>query len=363
MARVNRRGVAGGHVFLLTLDTKGKPEAAARAVRKLARAHKAVAVIGPVEHYAAIAAAKAAEAEGITLFSLSAPEEILVPARKWVFSTASPGALPVRLILGHLKARDMRRVAIVGSSEGYGSEGREQITALAPDFGVSILQNESFQRGEHNFLPFLKRASMRGAQAFVHWARGVSRLDLVRARSALDLDMPLYFSGASPGDFTSKSGGHAAEGAVFPASWLAAADLLEKTHAAHGDVTAFREAYVRKYKSAPGETAAAAADALRLFAWSARGVGAARARIPDGLEETRNFVGLNGTYRFSKKDHNGLNADSLLLVRVEKGKWTLAGGEERLRAPRGLEIETPPRLAPFVPRVLDTNPPRGYISD
>ena len=175
MARINRRGVAGGRIFLLTLDTKGSLDGTAAAVRELARKHKAVAVIGPVEHYAAIAAAEAAQEERVPLFSLTAPEEILVPPRQWVFSTAIPAPLPVRLILGHLKSRGIKRVAMLGSSLGYGTEGREQMTALAPDFGVSILLNESFKPGEHNFLPFLKRASLRGVGGFVHWAREVGR--------------------------------------------------------------------------------------------------------------------------------------------------------------------------------------------
>ena len=85
----------------------------------------------------------------------------------------------------------------------------------------------------------------------------------------------------------------------------------------------FRAEYRKKYKSAPGETAAAAADALRLLAWAARGVGANRARIPSAIEGTQEFLALNGTYGFSKDDHNGLGTDSLVLVRVRKGKWEL----------------------------------------
>lgn len=323
MARINRRGVAGGRIFLLTLDTKGSPERAAAVVRELARKHKAVAVIGPVEHYAAIAAAEAAQEERVPLFTLSAPEEILVPVRQWVFSTARPASLPVRLILGHLKSRGIKRAAMLGSSVGYGTEGREQITALAPDFGVSILLNESFRPGEHNFLPFLKRASRRGVGAFLHWARGGSRLDLVRARAALDLSMPLYVSFASPGLFGPGGGGKAAEGVVFPASIMTAAHLLPESHPSRKDLMAFRAEYEKTYKSAPGETVAAAVDALRILAWSARGVGANRDRIPAGVEGARYFSGLNGTYGFSGNDHNGLGIDSLALVRVVKGKWEL----------------------------------------
>ncbi len=327
-ARVNRRGVAGERVFLLTLDTKGSPKAAAAAVRKLARAHKVVAVIGPVEHYAAIASARAAAEEEVPLFSLSAPEEILAPTLKWVFSTARPASLPTRLILGHLRRRGIRRAAILGSSDGYGTEGREQMTALAPDFGMSILLNESFKPAEHNFLPFLKRSSVRGAGGFVLWANGVSRLGVARARVALSLRMPLYFSHASPELFGPQSGGRAAEDVVFPASWLTAAHLLGKSHPAKEDVMAFRTEYQKQYESAPGETAAAAADALRLLAWAVRGVGGNRARIPPAIEETRDFLGLNGNYSFSKNDHNGLSVDSLVLIRVKKGGWKLVQVEK-----------------------------------
>ncbi len=323
MARINRRGVAGGRMSLLTRDTRGNPQVAVAAVRELARKREVVAVIGPIEHFAVIAAAEAAQEERIALFSLAAPEEILVPPRRWVFSTAIPASLTVRMILGHLKSKGIKRVAMLGSSLGYGTEGREQITALAPDFGVSILLNESFKPGEHNFLPFLKHASLRGAGAFLHWARGDTHLDLVRARAALDLDLPIYFSRATPGMFGTQSGGRAAEGVVFPASWIVAAHLLAESHPAKKGLMMFRNEYLKAHKDAPGEAAATAADALSLLAWAARGVGASRARIPEGVEEARYYMGLNGTYGFSKNDHSGMNADSLVLVQVRKGRREL----------------------------------------
>ena len=113
---------------------------------------------------------------------------------------------------------------------------------------------------------------------------------------------------------------------MFPASWITAAHLLPESHPARKDLAAFRDEFLKTYKSAPGETAAAAVDALRILAWSARGVGANRARIPAGVEGARYFTGLNGTYGFSKNDHNGLGIDSLALVRIVKGKWELVKG-------------------------------------
>ena len=178
MARINRRGVAGGRIFLLTLDTKGSSEGTVVAVRELARKHKSVAVIGPRRSLRLHRRRKKAaqRKNGCRFSPCLRPRKFSFRLASGFFSTARPSSLPVRLMLGHMKDRGIKRAAMLGSSLGYGTEGREQITALAPDFGVSILLNESFKPGEHNFLPFLKRrlpARRRGLRAL--GARGVAR--------------------------------------------------------------------------------------------------------------------------------------------------------------------------------------------
>jgi len=50
-------------------------------------------------------------------------------------------------------------------------------------------------------------------------------------------------------------------------------------------------------------------------------LGEARARIRDELERVKNFAGTGGIFNMSPEDHVGLDERSMVLVRVEGGRW------------------------------------------
>jgi branched-chain amino acid transport system substrate-binding protein len=54
----------------------------------------------------------------------------------------------------------------------------------------------------------------------------------------------------------------------------------------------------------------------------------ARAQIRDELEKTRNFIGTGGIFNMSVEDHVGLDERSMVLVRIEGGKWKYFGREK-----------------------------------
>jgi branched-chain amino acid transport system substrate-binding protein len=47
----------------------------------------------------------------------------------------------------------------------------------------------------------------------------------------------------------------------------------------------------------------------------------ARARLRDELERTKGFVGTGGIFTMSPEDHVGLDERSMVLVRIEGGRW------------------------------------------
>ena len=47
----------------------------------------------------------------------------------------------------------------------------------------------------------------------------------------------------------------------------------------------------------------------------------ARVRVRDQLEKVRDFVGTGGIFTMSSEDHVGLDERSMVLVRIEGGRW------------------------------------------
>jgi branched-chain amino acid transport system substrate-binding protein len=322
--RLNRlRGSALRQILLVTIDTAGKPGAAASGVMRLANEYRAIAIVGPSSRSSAITAAKAAERAEIPIISLSAPEAILRPVRRWIFSTAHPVSLAVRRTLSHMRTKGYRRAAVLVSDDGFGAEGRESLGELAPEMGISVLLNNRHRENEHNLLPYLQKAHIRGAEAFIHWAQGPSRLALARARLALDIRLPIYMAMVSARTFNLKNPGKPLNGVVFPASRVLAADLLPKGSPGLESIQEFRTAFRNRFGHYPDGLSGSAADALRIIEAALGRGDLRREQVRRNIENLEPFEGLTGAFYLSKSDHNGLRAASLVMVRIRKEKWSL----------------------------------------
>ncbi len=322
--RLNQlRGSGSRQILLVTIDTAGKPGAAASGVMRLAKEYRAAAIVGPSSRDSAIAAAKAAGRAKIPMISLSAPEVILQPVRRWIFSTAHPVSLAVRRTLSHMRTKGYQRAAVLVSDDGFGAEGRESLSELAPEMGISVLLNSRHRENEHNLLPYLQKAHVRGVEAFIHWAQGPSRLALARARLALDIRLPIYMALASARTLKLKNPGRPLNGAVFPASRVLAAELLPKGSPGLESIQAFRSEFRNRFGHYPDGLSGSAADALRIIEAALGRGDLQRRQVRQNIESLAPFEGLTGAFYLSKSDHNGLRADSLVMVRIRKEKWSL----------------------------------------
>jgi ABC-type branched-subunit amino acid transport system substrate-binding protein len=87
-------------VRVIVRDSAGDPATAAAAVHELAGLDEVVAIVGPVFSDEALAAAEAAEAEGVPLVTLSNREDV-TQGRKFVMRTRTTPADEVSLLVNH----------------------------------------------------------------------------------------------------------------------------------------------------------------------------------------------------------------------------------------------------------------------
>ncbi len=321
--RINQGRLASlPRIQLVVIDSEGKTRGASKAVKRLAGEFGAAAIIGPAERGGSLAAALEAEKARIPLVSLVAPEALLRPVRQWVFATAHPVSLAVGRVFFHINSRGFRRIAILTSGKALGREGREILSGLAPDRGLSIILNERFSEKEHNFLPFLQKSHLRGAQAFLHWSNGASRLALARARLALDIQIPIYLSMVASKSYELEGGNRAVEGLIFPVPRVFAAELLTENTPGRERIRKFRSNFRRRFGQFPDGLAGYAADAFRIIGKALAG-GPRRGLVRRRIETMGAYQGLTGIFRVTASDHNGLNPYSLVLVKIKGDKWVL----------------------------------------
>ena len=41
------------------------------------------------------------------------------------------------------------------------------------------------------------------------------------------------------------------------------------------------------------------------------------------IEATKGYVGVSGVYNVTPKDHNGLDTDSMVILKIVDGKWKI----------------------------------------
>ena len=65
-------------------------------------------------------------------------------------------------------------------------------------------------------------------------------------------------------------------------------------------------------------------DAISIVANAVKKAGTDPAKLREAIEQTKDYIGVSGIYNLTPEDHNGLGTDSMVMVKVENGKWVLA---------------------------------------
>jgi branched-chain amino acid transport system substrate-binding protein len=80
--------------------------------------------------------------------------------------------------------------------------------------------------------------------------------------------------------------------------------------------------YKKRWEVEPNVYGTHAFDALRLYASAVRRAGSFdREKIRLALESTDGFVGANGIFKMSEKDHMGLDFNAFRMVEIQGGEW------------------------------------------
>ena len=115
--------------------------------------------------------------------------------------------------------------------------------------------------------------------------------------------------------------GDAANGVVFPAGRMAIPESIPEGTEWRDVVDEFRADFKAEYGSEPNTFAGHGWDAGLIVANALKISGEDRSKLRDEIENTKDFAGVGGVFNYSAKDHNGLNANDLIMVKVVNGQW------------------------------------------
>lgn len=318
----------GQQVSVHIVDDASDSNTGTQRMRRLISENKIDALVASNTTGPAMAMAQLATEEKIPTIAI-APINLETVKSPWVFRTSQNPGFFVDRIVDHMVRNKVTTVSFIGFADGWGDLLYGALSATAPKSGLKIVAEERFKRPDTSVAAQVVKAMAPQPSAVFIGAAGAPAVLPQAGLRERGYKGPVYQNAVASVEFV-RVGGKAVEGAMVPVGTVMVNEQLPDAHPVKPVGKRFLDAYEGKYGPQTRSMFAGYTwDALTLLTQSAKAV---KGEQPGGVEfrqklrdslETTAHVGVTGTYKFSAADHSGLDVDSLVLVRLEDGKWQL----------------------------------------
>jgi branched-chain amino acid transport system substrate-binding protein len=309
-------GVAGRRVELIPQDTRSDAVETEVVVRRLAREYGVHALVGEIVSSRSLAAARAAQSEGLPMLTPSSTSLEVTRQGDFIFRScytdAFQGAAVARFAAVTLGAR--RAAILVASEQRYSQELAAFIREAFERRGGEVVSVQEYREGAADFSVQLVELSASKPDVIFVPGYYLEAGLLARQARELGIEAPLVGGDGWDSPRLYEIGGQSLAGDFF------------STHFSAEDpdpqVQRFVADYRRLFGAPPDSFAATAYDAARIvLAAIARAPTLERRAIRDALAETRDFPGVTGTVTFNS-ERNAVK--SVVVVRIgESGKQSV----------------------------------------
>jgi branched-chain amino acid transport system substrate-binding protein len=317
-------GIDGRKLEAVIRDTEGIPDKAVLGANELISNEKVLAIIGPSLTQTTLPLVPLAESNKVPLISCAAGIEITEPVKPYVFKTAQNDVLAVATIYGHMK-KNIKKVGILTVENSFGESGKKQLTSQAEQFGIQVVQAESFGGKDTDMTAQLTKIRAAQPDAIICWGTNPGPAVVARNAQQLNIKTPLYQSHGVASPKFIELAQDAAEGILLPTGKILVADQLPDSDPQKPVLKSYIEQFEKQFKMPVSGFGGYAYDAMHLLAKALKGTNGDREKIRANFEKIAGHVGISGTFNFSPTDHNGLSQDAFVMVQIKDGKWKLLG--------------------------------------
>ena len=319
-------GVLGRKIELVVYDDEGKAEKTITLVKRLVESDKVDLIIGPTLTGNTMAAIPVAERAETPMISIAGGGVIVDPVKKWVFKTPHTDKMATEKVFLDMKRRGITSIALIYGNDGYGKSASAATKALAPAYGMTIVADESYFAADVDMTAQLtKIKNTPGVQAIFNLGFGQSAAIVTKNAKQLNIGLPYYEShGVNSKSFIQLAGIDATNGIRLPASAVLVAEALPANDPQKAVTMKFKTETETAFKTEVSTYGGHAYDALQIALTAIQRAGTTdKAKVRDEIERTSGYVGTSGIVSMSAEDHLGLNLNSLRLLEIRDGQWTL----------------------------------------
>jgi len=319
-------GVIGRNLELISYDDGTDANKANAFAKRLIEDDKVDIIVGGTTTGSTMAMVPLVEKAEIPFISLAGAVVIVEPVKKWVFKTPHTDRMAAEKVFDDMKKRGLTKVALLSETSGFGQSGRKETQGVAPRYGMTLVADETYGPKDTDITPQLtKIKNTPGVQAILVFGFGQGPAIVTKNYGQLGMsNIPLYQSHGVASEEYIKLSGKAAEGVRLPAAGLVVAEQLPASDPQKSVATAYRKAYMERYKEDVSTFGGHAYDGLMIATDAIRRAGGTdKAKVRDAIEATKGYMGTGGLVNMSPTDHMGLGLDAFRMVEVRNGDFSL----------------------------------------
>jgi len=320
-------GINGRKVAFVNVNSESDNTKTVSGAKRLLEQENVVAIVGPMSSGSVFAVADTIERAQVPMIANGASRGIVLPPEKRKFTFLAPltDVVVQSVMLKDMQAKGIKKIAVLNSDVAFGTSGRDSLEKGVAAYGITIVAKETFGNADTDMTPQLTKIRASDAEATVIWATGPGLAISTKNHRALGVKTPLYLA-HSANDFNFlRLAGDAANGVLLPSSKIYVTGSLPANDPQKPVVERFVRDYEKKYGKPPATFAGNGYDAAMMLMNAIKQVGTDAAKIRAAIEGTKDYVGVTAVYAYAPDDHYGTKPESVVMLGVRDGKFTLAG--------------------------------------
>jgi branched-chain amino acid transport system substrate-binding protein len=321
-------GILGRQVQLIVKDSGANSEKAISFAKQLIDEDNVVAIIGPTTSGESMAIKDICDKAGMPLVSCASAETITTPVAKYVFKVPQKDNYVAEWLYRTMNKLGISKIGVIAANTGFGNGGKAQLEKFASKYGITIAISEVYDSAATDLSALLTKVNAAGVQAVVNWSIEPAQSIVAKNMKQLKMPQQLFQSHGFANIKYVEAAGEAAEGIIFPAGRLIIAGELPDSNPQKKLLVKYDADYKALYKEDASTFGGHAYDALMILKAAIESAkGTEPDKIVQAIEGLKNFPGTAGVFNFSATDHNGLQMDSIEMMTVKNGKFTLYKGK------------------------------------
>ncbi|MFC1960243.1 ABC transporter substrate-binding protein [Chloroflexota bacterium] len=302
LAKISESGYLGDANLVFVIEDGFDTDSAVAAMTKLVEQDNVVAVIGPTLSTQAFAADPIAAAVGVPVMGVSntasgittmTEEDAL---NQFIFRDSLPESSVIPgTIASAIETLGIEKAAILyGDDDDFTFSGYEVFLESLLEQGIEVLSEETFSRGDVDFLPQLTNIVSQEPDALVVSSLLAEAVQIVAQARQLGYEGPIIGGNGFNSPALIADAGEASNGVMVGAAW----NIINDTPLN----VAFTEMYTEAYEGAPGQFAAQSYTGAWLMATAIRCADSAdSAAVRDALAGIEDFDSPLGSFSFDEE--------------------------------------------------------------